>query len=154
MKNVKLVGLWIPDRGTWEEYKDAGLYCDAGVLKEAFELMKNNPMGSHYALLLVVRMELVMRKLRRMEEEEPVVKIKQPQVRIQELEERRVERDQLKHRNLESVEEKAKISIQPNSLHKSSLLSAKLSEPIETSQGPAPSNRNKRSIKSSDRHLR
>ncbi|ESZ90921.1 hypothetical protein SBOR_8693 [Sclerotinia borealis F-4128] len=49
MKNAKLVGLWSPDLKTWDEYKDAGLDCDADVLKTAFRQIKNNPTGSDYA---------------------------------------------------------------------------------------------------------
>ncbi|CAD6441208.1 9b459395-fc4c-4947-8e55-981e90957acf-CDS [Sclerotinia trifoliorum] len=50
MKNAKLVGLWEPDKRTWDEYKDTGLDCDAVFLKTAFRLIKNNPTGSDYAL--------------------------------------------------------------------------------------------------------
>ncbi|KAF7865713.1 hypothetical protein EAF04_005879 [Stromatinia cepivora] len=50
MKNTKLVGLWEPDKRTWDEYKDTGLDCDAVVLRTAFRLMKDNPTGSDYAL--------------------------------------------------------------------------------------------------------
>ncbi|APA15396.1 predicted protein [Sclerotinia sclerotiorum 1980 UF-70] len=50
IRNAKLVGLWDPDKRTWDEYKDAGLDCDAAVLKTAFRLIKSNPTGSDYAM--------------------------------------------------------------------------------------------------------
>ncbi|KAJ8068458.1 hypothetical protein OCU04_004013 [Sclerotinia nivalis] len=50
MKNAKLVGLWEPDKRTWDEYKDTGLDCDAVILRTAFRLIKDNPTGSDYAL--------------------------------------------------------------------------------------------------------
>lgn len=50
MKNAKLEGLWDPDKRTWDEYKDTGLDCDANILKAAFQMVKDNPTGSDYAL--------------------------------------------------------------------------------------------------------
>ncbi|KAF7886735.1 uncharacterized protein EAF02_003382 [Botrytis sinoallii] len=50
MERAKMVGLWEPDKRTWDEYRDPGLDCDADIISAAINLIKDHPNGSDFAL--------------------------------------------------------------------------------------------------------
>ncbi|THV46550.1 hypothetical protein BGAL_0377g00070 [Botrytis galanthina] len=50
VETAKMVGLWEPDKRTWNEYRDPGLDCDADIISAAINLIKDHPNGSDYAL--------------------------------------------------------------------------------------------------------